>query len=227
MKIIKSQERGLTQIDWLTSYHSFSFGDYIDPNNRGFGNLRVINDDEIAPASGFGMHPHWNMEIVTYVFEGSLEHQDSMGNQYLIKAGDVQRISAGTGIEHSEFNPSADTRVKLMQIWILPNTKGTVPSYEHKNFSKTENFQLIISPDGRDGSLSIKQDMDIYVLRLAKQESFNYQIKKSKAWIQIIHGSVKINGNFLADGDALAIDQAEALNFTEADNLELLVFDMA
>lgn len=227
MKIIKSAERGLTKIDWLASYHSFSFGDYIDPENRGFGNLRVINDDEIAPASGFGMHPHWNMEIVTYVLEGSLEHHDSMGNQYLINAGDIQRISAGTGIEHSEVNPSADTKVRLIQIWILPNTKGTVPSYEHKHFDSKEKLQLIISPDGRDGSISIKQDMDIYVLRLENQQNFNYQIKKSKAWLQILTGSVRINETELKQGDALALEDAQLLNFSEADKLELLVFDMA
>lgn len=226
MLIRKSQARGITHTDWLLSYHSFSFGDYIDLNHRGFGKLRVINEDLIAPGAGFDKHPHWNMEIVTYVYEGILEHRDSIGNHYLINAGDVQRMSAGTGIEHSEYNASSTEAVKLLQIWILPEAKGMSPSYEQKHFDPKPNLQLIVSRDGRDGSLSIAQDIDIYILRLPSSATYRYKTSKAKTWLQIVRGPMNINGVELDAGDACGFEKITELELQAISDLEVLIFDM-
>jgi len=229
MQIKKSQSRGKTDIDWLKSYHSFSFGDYIDPENKGFGKLRVINEDEILPGAGFGTHPHWNMEILTYVTEGALEHRDSMGNHGVIKAGDVQLMSAGTGVEHSEFNPSPTNRVKLLQLWMLPNTKDTQPGYQQKHFDPEQRkgrLQLIASADARDGSLAIKQDLDLYAALLDQGQSFTYQMPRNKAWIQVANGSLEVNGNKLDSGDALAVDEQVNLEFANAKQAEFLLWSL-
>ncbi len=228
MNIKKSESRGRTELDWLNSYHSFSFGDYIDLNNRGFENLRVINEDEIAAGTGFDFHPHANMEIVTYVLSGTLEHKDSMGNYSLINTGDVQRMSAGTGILHSEYNNSDTQIVKLMQIWILPELKDIEPSYQQEYFSdaeKTGILKLIVSKTGRDGSLIINQDIDIYA-SILNEKDLSYQIAKEKAWVQVLNGSVAINGQSLNAGDGLAIDEVITIKITNAKNAEFLVFDM-
>lgn len=226
ISIRKSQDRGLTSLDWLTSYHSFSFGDYIDLNHRGFENLRVINEDEIVAGTGFDYHPHANMEIVTYVLSGTLEHKDSMGNCSLINAGDVQRMSAGTGILHSEYNHSQLEPVRLMQIWIFPEERDIEPSYEQKHFDDSEVLRLLVSKTGRDGSVTINQDIDIYLLRLQTNEEFLYSITKEKAWLQVLRGSLKFDGHELTVGDACAIEQAQELSLSASGDLELLIFDM-
>lgn len=225
--IRKSANRGLSQTDWLTSFHSFSFGDYIDPANKGFGTIRVINEDIIAPGGGFDTHPHWDMEILTYIIEGTLKHRDSMGNQHLINAGDVQRISAGTGIEHSEVNPSNTDPVRLVQIWIFPEVKGIVPSYEYKHFpNNTEQLQLLASKSGKNDSITIKQNLDLYLLRLQENEDFTFNLSDDKAWIQVLSGSLEINENKLEPGDAIAVEELHQLQFKAQSKVELLIFDV-
>ena len=204
-----ANERGHTQTGWLDSWHTFSFGQYHDPRFMGFSDLRVINDDTIAPGEGFGTHPHDNMEIVSIVLNGELEHRDSMGNGTIIKNGEVQKMSAGSGITHSEFNPSAQKSVHFLQIWILPNILDIPPVYEQKAFSDQEladQLRLIVSPDGRDGSVIINQDAEIYqtVLGAEKRVSFTVDDQRS-AWIHIAEGAVAINGHPLVAGDGIAI----------------------
>lgn len=204
-----ANERGHTQTGWLDSWHTFSFGQYHDPRFMGFSDLRVINDDTIAPGEGFGTHPHDNMEIVSIVLNGELEHRDSMGNGTIIKNGEVQKMSAGSGITHSEFNPSAQKSVHFLQIWILPNILDIPPVYEQKAFSDQEladQLRLIVSPDGRDGSVIINQDAEIYqtVLGAEKRVSFTVDDQRS-AWIHIAEGAVAINGHPLVAGDGIAV----------------------
>ncbi len=204
-----ANERGHTQTGWLDSWHTFSFGQYHDPRFMGFSDLRVINDDTIAPGEGFGTHPHDNMEIVSIVLNGELEHRDSMGNGTVIKNGEVQKMSAGSGITHSEFNPSAQKSVHFLQIWILPNILDIPPVYEQKAFSDQEladQLRLIVSPDGRDGSVIINQDAEIYqtVLGAEKRVSFTVDDQRS-AWIHIAEGAVAINGHPLVAGDGIAV----------------------
>lgn len=204
-----ANERGHTQTGWLDSWHTFSFGQYHDPRFMGFSDLRVINDDTIAPGEGFGTHPHDNMEIVSIVLNGELEHRDSMGNGTVIKNGEVQKMSAGSGITHSEFNPSAQKSVHFLQIWILPNILDIPPVYEQKAFSDqelTDQLRLIVSPDGRDGSVIINQDAEIYqtVLGAEKRVSFTVDDQRS-AWIHIAEGAVAINGHPLVAGDGIAV----------------------
>lgn len=204
-----ANERGHTQTGWLDSWHTFSFGQYHDPRFMGFSDLRVINDDTIAPGEGFGTHPHDNMEIVSIVLNGELEHRDSMGNGTVIKNGEVQKMSAGSGITHSEFNPSAQKSVHFLQIWILPNILDIPPVYEQKAFSDQEladQLRLIVSPDGRDGSVIINQDAEIYqtVLSAEKRVSFTVDDQRS-AWIHIAEGAVAINGHPLVAGDGIAV----------------------
>ncbi len=204
-----ANERGHTQTGWLDSWHTFSFGQYHDPRFMGFSDLRVINDDTIAPGEGFGTHPHDNMEIVSIVLNGELEHRDSMGNGTVIKNGEIQKMSAGSGITHSEFNPSAQKSVHFLQIWILPNILDIPPVYEQKAFSDQEladQLRLIVSPDGRDGSVIINQDAEIYqtVLGAEKRVSFTVDDQRS-AWIHIAEGAVAINGHPLVAGDGIAV----------------------
>jgi redox-sensitive bicupin YhaK (pirin superfamily) len=226
----KSQDRGHFQIGWLDSRHTFSFGEYYDPRHLGFSALRVINEDEIAPGKGFGTHPHRDMEIVTYVLEGELEHKDSLGTGSVIRPGEVQRMSAGTGIQHSEYNPSADNPAKLLQIWLLPDKKGVAPSYEQKAFADSElqgKLRVVASPDGRDGSVTIHQDTQLYAAKMAKGDKVTLPLAANRAaWIQVIRGSLDVNGTALAPGDGAAVTKESALELAANDNAEILVFDL-
>lgn len=213
--IRKSEDRGTNKLDWLDSKYTFSFADYDDPEHMGFGALRVINEDRVAPAAGFGTHPHREMEILTYVLEGALEHKDTLGTGSIIMPGDVQRMSAGTGIAHSEYNPSKDRQVHLLQIWIIPEKRGLTPSYEQKNFTavrKPGSLTLVASKGGDKGSLTIHQDVFIYVLDLAPEQSFTYELKEGRmAWLQIARGDVFLNEQPLKQGDGVAISHEKEL----------------
>ena len=229
--IRKSSDRGHFDHGWLDTYHTFSFGDYHDPQHMGFRSLRVINEDRVAPARGFGMHPHKNMEIVTYVLEGALQHKDNMGNGEVLRPGEVQRMSAGSGILHSEFNPSNADPVHLLQIWLLPQQAGVQPSYEQKDFSDRldqHELTLIASPDGQDGSVSIHQDARIFAARLQKNGTITHSLAPQRhAWLQLIRGEIDVNGHTVADGDAVAISDERSLSITPAKDSEFLLFDLA
>lgn len=224
-------ERGTANFGWLDSRHTFSFGNYYDPNHMGFASLRVINEDKVIPAKGFGTHSHRDMEIISYVLSGALEHKDSMGNGSVIRPGDVQRMSAGTGVAHSEFNASATEPVHFLQIWLLPNQSGLPPSYEEKHFSfddKSGQLTLVGSPNGRDGSVLIHQDVNLYIGNLEQGNHIDYNVDNNRAvWIQVIKGSIFLNGKPLEAGDGAAIVD-EAITLTaEGDTAEILLFDMA
>lgn len=226
----KSEDRGTTQLDWLDSKHTFSFGDYYDPNHMGFGVLRVINEDRIKSAAGFGTHPHDNMEILTYVLEGALKHKDTLGTGSIIMTGDVQRMSAGTGIAHSEYNPREDHQVHLLQIWIRPESRGLQPSYEQKNFTairKPGNLTLVASRNGDKDSLTIHQDVSLYVLDLAPEQSFTYVLEEDRmAWLQIARGGLLLNGQHLKQGDGLAISHEKVLELQGKGTAEILIFNL-
>ena len=226
----KANERGHADFGWLNSRHTFSFGQYHDPVHMGFGPLRVINDDKVAGGEGFPAHPHANMEIVTYVLDGGLEHKDSLGTGSVIRPGDVQRMSAGTGIRHSEFNASETEPVHFLQIWIMPERAGVAPGYEQKSFSvadKKGRLRLAGSRTGRDGSVTIRQDVDLYAGVFASGDKVTHDIVDGLiAWVQVARGSVRVNGLDLAEGDGLAIEDVRALELEGIDDAELLVFDM-
>ncbi len=229
IQIRKSNERGHANHGWLDSYHTFSFADYYDPAHTNFRALRVINEDYVAPKMGFGMHPHRDMEIITYVVDGALRHRDSMGNTAVMRGGDVQRITAGTGIQHSEINESHTEPVHLLQIWIMPDVKNAKPGYAEKSFAKVEagRLHLITSKTGRDGSIPINQDADLYVAKLKKGESLKHVFAENRnGWLQLIEGELEVNGNRLAAGDAAAISQTEALTISTADTAHFLFFDL-
>ncbi len=230
LAIRKAEERGPTNLGWLKSWHSFSFGRYYDPKFMGFESLRVINDDHVAPDRGFDAHPHDNMEIITYILEGQLEHKDSLGTGSVIKPGDVQRMSAGTGITHSEFNPSRRESVHLLQIWILPKKRDVPPSYDQKYFApeqKRGKLLLVASETGRDGSISINQDADMYAGLIDGDETVTHQLKPGrKAWIQVARGSVHVNGNLLYPGDGVAVSEEE-IKLHDGGDAEVLLFDLA
>ncbi|QUS61782.1 pirin family protein [Synechocystis sp. PCC 7339] len=225
-----SEARGRGKLDWLDSYFSFSFSHYYDPAHINFSNLRVINEDYIAPGKGFATHGHQDMEIITYVLEGELKHQDSIGNGSIIRPGDVQRMSAGTGILHSEFNPSPDQPVHLLQIWITPNRLGVEPSYEQKFFStedKQGKLRLVASPDGRDGSVTIHQDAHIYASVLEQGKTVSYSLSNRRAWLQIIRGNLTLNGKTLKTGDGAGINEEQAITCTgQGEATEFLLFDL-
>lgn len=225
-----SEARGHGKLDWLDSYFSFSFSHYYDPAHMNFSNLQVINEDYIAPGQGFATHGHKDMEIVTYVLEGELEHKDSIGNGSIIRPGDVQRMSAGTGILHSEFNPSPDQPVHLLQIWITPNQFGVEPSYEQKFFSpedKQGQLRLVASPDGRNGSVTIHQDACIYASVLGQGETVSYSLSNRRAWLQIIRGNLTLNGKTLKTGDGAGINEEQAITCTgQGEATEFLLFDL-
>jgi hypothetical protein len=227
----KAAERGRTNIDWLDSWHSYSFGDYYDPRHMGFGPLRVINDDRVAPGGGFGTHPHRDMEIITYIVSGALEHKDSLGTGSVIRPGDVQRMTAGTGIRHSEFNPSQTEPVHLLQIWIQPEQNNLTPSYEQHTVSETDRLGglcLIASRDGRDQSVTIHQNADVYASLLEAGQAVRHTIAGGRmAWLQLISGPISLNGQRLEAGDGAAIEQEQQLEITAQDNSELLLFDLA
>lgn len=223
----KAALRGQTQLDWLKSYHTFSFGDYYDPHWKQFQTLRVINEDWIEPASGFGSHPHHDMEIITYVISGTLEHQDSIGNKYLIRAGEVQRMTAGTGIVHSEYNSSLEP-VHLYQIWILPNQKGLQSSYEQKSFLKNKNDMILIaSPDGQNQSLQIHQNVYLYKGKFFDQSSIRYNIRQGySVWLQVVQGEIILNDFILENGDGLAIEHTTVLCLESKTQAEFLLFEL-
>jgi redox-sensitive bicupin YhaK (pirin superfamily) len=227
--IRKSEERGHVKIDWLDSRHTFSFGDYYDPDHMSFHSLRVINEDHVAPGSGFGSHPHRDMEIVTYVLDGVLEHKDNMGNGSLIHPGEVQRMSAGTGIVHSEFNRSKTEPVHLLQIWIMPERKGISPGYEQRKFSpeqKRNKFCLLASPTSRDGSVKIHQDVELSTAVLDEKTELTYAIRPNRhVWLQVARGSVKLNEQSLNAGDAATVE-GETLQIKAEDKTEILLFDL-
>ncbi len=230
LAIRHAAERGHANHGWLDSYHTFSFGSYYDPEHMGFSNLRVINDDTVSPGGGFATHGHNDMEIISYVLEGALAHEDSMGNGSVIRPGDVQRMSAGTGVTHSEFNASGDNPVHFLQIWILPERTGLKPSYEQTTFSDDEKrgrLRLIGSRDGRDGSVTIHQDVELYASRLGKGESISHDLAVNrKGWIHVVNGAVVLNGKRLQTGDGAAIEGPATIDLTGDSDLELLLFDM-
>ena len=226
-----SAERGRAEHGWLDSRHTFSFADYYDPRHMGFGPLRVINEDRVAPSEGFPTHGHRDMEIVSYVISGALRHQDSMGNGSAIRPGEVQVMSAGAGVRHSEYNDSASDPVHFLQIWILPEAAGLPPRYAQKAFPAAETagrLRLVVSRDGRDGSLAIRQDADLYAARLAAGESVTHALKPGRlAWAQIVEGGATVNGVDVKAGDGVAIEAADAVTIAAgAEGAELLLFDM-
>lgn len=227
----KSAERGHAQHGWLDSRHTFSFAEYHDPRFMGFRALRVINEDRIQPGRGFGTHSHRDMEIISYVLEGALEHQDSMGTSSIIRPGDVQRMSAGTGVSHSEFNHSPVEIVHLLQIWIIPAQRDLEPSYEQRAFPEAERrdrLRLVASSDGRDGSLSIHQDVDLYVSQLSAGAELDLPLRPGRhAWLQVARGGVTVDGRDLSAGDGASISDAAAVAIRGREDAELLVFDLA
>jgi len=231
MTIRKAGERGHFQHGWLDTYHTFSFADYYDPQWMGFRSLRVINEDRVAPGQGFGTHPHRDMEILTYVLEGGLRHRDSMGNGEVIHPGEVQRMTAGTGVAHSEFNDSKSETVHLLQIWILPERKGLTPGYEQKFFADDEKrgrLRLVASPEGGDGSVKIHQDVKLYASLLGAGEEVTHPLAAGRAaWVQVARGSVTLNGQQLAQGDGAAVSDEATLKLAGVKNAEVLLFDLA
>ena len=229
--IRKSEDRGQADHGWLKAKHSFSFADYYDPDHMGYRVLRVINEDRVKPSNGFGTHPHRDMEIITYILEGALEHKDSMGTGSVIKPGDVQYMSAGSGVLHSEYNPSSQEGVHLLQIWILPDEKGAKPRYAQKNFTDAEKrgkLRLVASKTGEQESIAVRQDMKLYASVLDEGQSTELPLPKGRhAWIQVARGSVEVNGTRLEQGDGAAIDGEPSLAFTgKAKDAEVLVFDL-
>ena len=223
----KAQERGHANHGWLDSWHTFSFADYYDANFMGFSALRVINEDFIDAGQGFGKHPHKDMEILTYVLEGTVEHQDSMGNKEQIHAGEFQIMSAGTGVTHSEYNGSTDKKLHLYQIWIIPEKTGIAPRYEQRLFDAPQGRQLVLSPDARDGSLKVFQDMELSRWALKKDEQSVYQISaERRVWIQVVKGTVEINGQKASTSDAFAIWDETALSIHADVDSEILLFDL-
>ena len=226
-----SAERGGGNHGWLNTKHTFSFSDYWDPKWMGFRSLRVINEDRVAPNTGFPAHPHRDMEIITYVLEGKLEHKDSLGTGSVILPGDGQRMSAGSGIRHSEFNPSATEAVHFLQIWILPEKAALQPSYEQKSFPEAEKqgkLRLIASPDAKNGSVRINQDAQLYVTLLKPGEEVTHELAKGRyGWLQVVRGAVELNGNKLNQGDGAAISDEKNLTIKGAGDAEVLLFDLA
>lgn len=225
-----SHERGHADHGWLNSYHSFSFADYYDPAQMGFSALRVINEDRVAPGAGFPTHGHSDMEIISYVLEGALEHKDSMGTQSVIQPGEVQRMSAGTGVRHSEFNHSATTPVHFLQIWIEPNARGIAPGYEQKAFAETERrnqLRLVATPDGRDGALSLHQDVFLYVADLQDSAIVGLDVAADrKVYVQVVRGAVQVNGVTMNAGDGARITDERHLDLRGAPQAEVLLFDL-
>jgi len=228
--ILKANARGVANHGWLNSRHSFSFGHYYNPEQIGFSDLRVINDDRVAPAQGFGQHPHRDMEIFSYVLEGSLEHKDSMGTGSVIRPGDVQLMSAGSGVTHSEFNHSKSEPVHFMQIWLIPAEQNAAPRYQQEHYADEEKrgrLRLIISPDGAEGSLKVRQDARVYAGLFDGAESATLTLPANRyAYIQVARGSVTVNGQRLNEGDGARVRQVDSLSFSDGDKAEVLVFDL-
>ena len=231
IKIRKARERGHADHGWLNTWHSFSFADYYDPEQMGYSSLRVINDDRVAPGGGFPTHPHRDMEIVTYVLSGALEHKDSMGNGTVIRPGEVQRMSAGTGIRHSEFNASASDEVHLLQIWIMPAQGGITPSYEQKFFGTDEKrgkLRLVASPDGTDGSVTIHQDAKLYVTLIDPDHDAEHHLPPGRrAYLHVARGAASLNGMAIEAGDGARIENEAAIHLKSDSSAEILLFDLA
>lgn len=231
INVRKADKRGRTAIDWLDSRHTFSFGEYFDPDWVGFHQLRVINDDRVKPASGFGAHPHRDMEIISYVLSGSLGHEDSMGNGSTIHPGEVQRMSAGTGVVHSEWNHSKTEPVHFLQIWILPDQRGIAPGYEQRAFEPHEvrdRLRLVGSRDGRGGSVTIHQDVSLYVSRLSEGSRVTHTLAPGRsAWVHVATGAATLNGEALREGDGAAVTSERALELVATGDSEILLFDLA
>ncbi len=230
MQVRRAQQRGHANLGWLDSYHTFSFADYYDPEHMAFRVLRVINEDQIAGGAGFPTHGHRDMEIITYMVDGAIEHKDTMGNASVIYPGEVQRMSAGSGVQHSEFNHFKDKNSHLLQIWILPDRAGHKPGYEQKSFVeqlKTQNWVLVASPDGQNGSLMLHQYMKLFVAKPKTGEQFNYELGAGRgAWIQIVKGSITANGQSLNPGDGLAIMDEASVKMVADKDAEFLFFDL-
>jgi quercetin 2,3-dioxygenase len=226
----KAEERGHFDFGWLNTYHTFSFGDYYDPRHTRFRSLRVINEDFVAPGRGFPTHGHRDMEIITYILSGELEHRDSMGTGSIIQRGDAQRMSAGTGVRHSEANPSAESPVHLLQIWILPSEQDLTPEYEQKSFSEAEKrnqLRLIVSPDGSEGSVKIHQDAKIYASLLDQGKEVVHTLGNQRgAWLQVAAGSVVLNETALAQGDGAAFSEETNLRIQASEPAEVVLFDL-
>jgi redox-sensitive bicupin YhaK (pirin superfamily) len=231
LQVRKSTDRGHFDHGWLNTYHTFSFGRYVDRRYMGFRSLRVMNEDFVQPGQGFGTHPHRDMEIVTYVLEGALEHRDSMGNGEVLRPGEFQRMSAGTGITHSEFNPSESEPVHLYQIWLLPERDGIEPSYEQKRFPESERrnrLRLVASPDGADGSLLIHLDARVWLATIIDDEQLTHGLGEGRhAWLQVLRGSVSFNGQRMETGDGTAISEETALAIKARGDAEIMLFDLA
>ena len=223
-------ERGHADHGWLDTRHTFSFASYHDPGHMGFRSVRVINEDRVQPAQGFGTHAHRDMEILTWVLEGALEHKDSMGNGSVIRPGDLQRMSAGTGVTHSEFNPSREAGVHFLQIWLLPRERGLPPGYEQKRFpqeSRRGRLRLIASGDGREGAVTIHQDADVWTALLQPGESLSHRLAPGRyAWVHVARGAVSLNGSTLGAGDGAAVSDEAALEINGAARAEVLLFDL-
>lgn len=227
----RAGDRGRANLGWLDSRHTFSFGHYYDPDHMGFGSLRVINEDRVSPGTGFGTHGHRDMEIVSYVLDGALEHRDSIGNGSVIRPGDVQRMSAGTGIRHSEYNASPEVPVHFLQIWILPERPGLEPGYEQRHFGDGAidgALRLVASRDGREGSVTIHQDVDLHAARLGAGDIVDYGLRKARcAWLHVARGSVELNGETMDAGDGAAIEGESSLTIgSRITDSEILLFDM-
>jgi len=230
LRVRKANDRGHANHGWLNAYHTFTFAGYRDPSHMGFRSLRVMNEDRVAPGQGFGTHPHDNMEIVTYVLEGALEHKDSMGNGEVLRPGEFQRMSAGTGITHSEFNPSTKEPVHLYQIWLYPDRKGVTPSYEQKRFpaeDQQNRLRLVASPDAADGSLLLHQDARIYLSQVTKGQEVVHDLGSDRhAWLQVLRGSVSVNGQALDTSDGVAVSDESRLTIAATNDAEIMLFDL-
>ena len=229
MTIRRANERGHANHGWLDTYHTFSFADYYDPQWMGYRSLRVINDDLVMPGMGFGTHPHRDMEIVTYILNGALEHKDSMGNGRVIRTGELQYMAAGTGVRHSEFNPSGDEAVRFLQIWIEPDTRGVQPRYAEKSLAggATGRLQLMTSKTGRDGSMAIHQDADLWLAKLEPGQTVTHALASGRhAWVHVAEGEVSLNGQALAGGDAAALTGKSQLQLAAGQPSQVLLFDL-
>lgn len=234
--IRRAEERGHANYGWLDTHHTFSFAGYHDPRHMGFGALRVINDDRVGAGAGFGTHPHRDMEIISYVVEGALEHKDSMGNGSIIRPGEVQRMTAGTGVRHSEYNPSRGEGARFLQIWIIPERRGLTPSYEQRAFDdeRRGRLRLVVSPDGREGSLRVHQDAALYASLLTAGEGLEHEPAPGKrVWIQVVRGRLQVDGHTLREGDGASVEPARPtdvlapLRFDAEEDSEFLVFELA
>ncbi|HWE39468.1 MAG TPA: pirin family protein [Isosphaeraceae bacterium] len=231
IRVRRGEDRGGFDHGWLETRHTFSFGDYYDPAQMGFRSLRVMNEDWIKPGAGFGMHPHRDMEIVTYVLSGALAHRDSTGGAGVIGAGELQRMTAGTGIRHSEFNASAEEPVHLYQIWLLPERPGLTPGYDQRAFPESERrnrFQVVAAPDGADGALTIRQDARLALASLVEGAAVSHPIAPGRhAWVQVLRGSVNLDGHSLQAGDGAAVSDEPSLEIAAREDSEVLLFDLA